>query len=48
MRLLQCLYMNRHHLTLNDSPSKSFLPNDLYRVEMLVQPVWGLYANTCK
>jgi hypothetical protein len=27
------------------SPAQSFLPEDLYRVDMLVVPLWGLYAN---
>lgn len=27
------------------SPNQSFLPEDLYRVDMLVVPLWGLYAN---
>jgi hypothetical protein len=27
------------------SPNQTFLPEDLYRVEMLVVPLWGLYAN---
>jgi hypothetical protein len=27
------------------SPSQSFLPDDLYRVDLAVVPVWGLYAN---
>jgi hypothetical protein len=27
------------------SPEASFLPNELYRIDLLVVPVWGLYAN---
>jgi Paraquat-inducible protein A len=27
------------------SPEKPFLPTDLYQVDLLVAPLWGLYAN---
>lgn len=29
----------------NHSPDQTFLPDDLYRVDLLVVPLWGLYAN---
>jgi len=28
-----------------ESPDTSYLPNDFYAVEMMVIPLWGLYAN---
>jgi Paraquat-inducible protein A len=27
------------------SPEKPFLPSDLYQIDLLVAPLWGLYAN---
>jgi hypothetical protein len=28
-----------------ESPDTSYLPNDFYAIEMMVVPLWGLYAN---
>jgi hypothetical protein len=47
--LLVMMLVMECYLTLyRYSPDKSFLPDNIYGIEMMVQPVWGLYANTCK